>query len=85
MRILQVSDLHYSLRQLDWVVGASADVDLVILAGDHLDISSSVPLDAQIVLILRYFGPVGASTPLVVSSGNRDLTGEDCDGERAAL
>jgi Icc-related predicted phosphoesterase len=85
MRILAVSDLHYSLRQFDWVVDAAADFDLVVLAGDHLDISSSVELDAQIVVILTYFQLLHTSGRIAVSSGNHDLTGADGSGERAAL
>jgi len=85
VRILLVSDLHYSLRQFDWVVEASSDFDLVVLAGDHLDLGSSVALDAQIVVALRYFALIGAAARVAVSSGNHDLTGDDANGERAAL
>ncbi|MDP2290505.1 MAG: metallophosphoesterase [Actinomycetota bacterium] len=85
MRILLVSDLHYSLRQFDWVVESAADFDLVVLAGDHLDISSSVSLDAQIVVVLRYLALIQESTMVAVSSGNHDLTGPDDNDERAAL
>ena len=42
LRILLVSDLHYTLPQLDWVVRAAPRFDLVVLAGDHFDISSAV-------------------------------------------
>lgn len=84
MRILLVSDLHYSLRQLDWVVGAAAGFDLVVLAGDHLDISSSVSLDAQVVVMLEYLSLLHSAGRVVVSSGNHDLTGADGNGERAA-
>lgn len=85
MRILLLSDLHYTLPQLDWVVGAAPSFDLVVLAGDHLDISSSVPLDAQSVVILRYLSLLQSATQLAVSSGNHDLTGPDADGEQSAL
>src|SRR5207253_30309 len=54
LRILLVSDLHYTLPQLDWVVRAAPRFDLVVLAGDQLDIASTVPLDAQAVVIVRY-------------------------------
>ena len=53
MRILLVSDLHYRLPQLDWLVGAAPEFDLVVMAGDHLDISSSVSLDAQTIVVLQ--------------------------------
>ena len=85
MRILLVSDLHYSLRQFDWVVSRAPNFDLVVLAGDHLDISSSVSLDAQIAVVLKYFQLLAESGPIAVSSGNHDLTGPDANGERAAV
>jgi Icc-related predicted phosphoesterase len=85
VRILLVSDLHYTLPQLDWVVRAAPAFDLVVLAGDHLDISSTVSLDAQSVVILRYLSLLQSSTQVAVSSGNHDLTGPDAQGEQAAL
>lgn len=85
MRILLVSDLHYSLPQLDWVVHAAARFDLVVLAGDSLDISSAVPLEAQAVVVLRYLSLLQAQGRVVVSSGNHDLTGPDASGEQSAL
>jgi len=85
MRILLVSDLHYTLPQLDWVVRAAPSYDLVVLAGDHLDISSPVALDAQSVVILRYLALLKAAGRVAVSSGNHDLTGPDAQGEQAAL
>ncbi len=85
MRILLVSDLHYALPQLDWVVGAADGFDLVVLAGDHLDVSSPVPLDAQAVVVLRYAELLAERTRVVVSSGNHDLTGPDAAGEQSAL
>ncbi len=85
MRILLVSDLHYSLRQLDWVVHEAPSFDLVVLAGDHLDISSPVALDAQAVVILQYLSLMRGATHVAASSGNHDLTGPDVHGEQAAL
>ncbi len=85
MRILLVSDLHYTLPQLDWVVRAAPRYDLVVIAGDSLDISSSVPLDVQTVVVLRYLALIGKATKVIASSGNHDLTGPDAQGEQAAL
>ena len=85
MRILLVSDLHYSLRQFDWLVGAAPEFDLVVLAGDHLDISASVEPDAQIVVVLSYLEVLAAISPVIAASGNHDLTGPDGNGERAAM
>jgi Icc-related predicted phosphoesterase len=85
MRLLLVSDLHYTLPQLDWVVRVAPSFDLVVLAGDQLDISSTVSLDVQSVVILRYLSLLQQAGRVVVSSGNHDLTGPDAKGEQAAL
>ena len=85
MRILLVSDLHYSLPQLDWVVGAAPRFDLVVVAGDSLNIRSAVSLGAQSVVVLRYLSLLQSAGQVAVSSGNHDLTGPDQHGEQAAL
>jgi len=85
VRILLVSDLHYTLPQFDWVVRLAPSYDLVVLAGDHLDVSSPVALDTQSVVLLRYFSLMNPGRSLAVASGNHDLTGPDQHGERAAL
>ncbi len=85
MRILLVSDLHYSLPQLDWLVRVAPTFDLVVVAGDLLDISSAVAIDAQVVVMLQYLRLLQAAGPLAVSSGNHDLTGPDARGEQCAL
>lgn len=85
MRILLVSDLHYRLPQLDWVVRVAPQFDLVVMAGDHLDISSAVSLDAQSIVVLQYLSLLRAAGHLAVSSGNHDLTGPDPRGEQCAL
>lgn len=85
MQILLASDLHYALTQFDFLVQVAPEFDLIVLAGDHLDISSAVELDAQIVVIVRYLELLRDATTVVASSGNHDLTGEDANGERAAV
>jgi Icc-related predicted phosphoesterase len=85
VRILLVSDLHYTLPQFDWVERRAADIDLVVVAGDHVDISSAVPVDVQLTAIVRHLGRLRELAPLVVASGNHDLTGRDRNGEKAAL
>jgi Icc-related predicted phosphoesterase len=85
MKVLLVSDLHYSLKQLDWLVSVGPDYDLVVVAGDSLNISSSVPLEAQSVVIGQYLNVLGSSTRIALSSGNHDLVGPDENGEQSAL
>src|SRR5882672_12910420 len=84
MQILLVSDLHYTLKQLDWVTSVAADFDLVVVAGDSLDIGSIVEPDAQIAVILEYLSRIAAKTTVVACSGNHDLNARNEHGERAA-
>ncbi len=85
MEILLVSDLHYSLRQLDWVVDVASEHDLVVIAGDLLAINSAVEPDAQIAVVLQYLARIASITTLAVCSGNHDLNAQNKLGERAAL
>lgn len=83
MRTLLVSDLHYELRKLDWVLDRAGEVDLLVVAGDILDIASGVPLDAQIPVVLEYLSRFAARTTTVVCSGNHDLDHRTDEGEKA--
>jgi Icc-related predicted phosphoesterase len=85
MQILLVSDLHYTMKQLDWVVRVADRYDLVVVAGDHLDIGSIVEPDAQIAVVLEYLSRIAAKTPTVACSGNHDLNARNELGERSAL
>jgi Icc-related predicted phosphoesterase len=84
MKILLVSDLHYTLKQLDWVHQVAGQFDMIVIAGDHLDISSVVDIEAQIVVILKYLDRIKAKTRLLVSSGNHDLNAENASNEKVA-
>ena len=84
MRYLVASDLHYSLRQLDWITEHAGDFDAVILAGDLLDAGARADVRAQIALCIAYLRQLAASVPLVVNSGNHDLTARRPDGEKTA-
>jgi Icc-related predicted phosphoesterase len=72
MKCLVTADLHYSLKQWDWVLHAAGHFDLVILAGDHLDIASVLHTDAQSVVVLKYLDRIGRKVPLLAASGNHD-------------
>jgi Icc-related predicted phosphoesterase len=84
LRVLLASDLHYALRQLDWLAQRATDFDLVVLAGDHLDAGSAVPYDAQITAISTFLERLGERVPLIACSGNHDLDARAGHGERAA-
>lgn len=84
MTYLFVSDLHYVLKQFDWVSAAAGEVDLVIIGGDLLDISSTVDASVQITVMLKYLKHLAQKTKLIVCSGNHDLDARNEYGEKFA-
>jgi len=84
MRYLLVSDLHYALKQYDWTTAMASNFDVVVIAGDHLDIASRVDGGVQIVVILKYLKRLLGRAQLLVSSGNHDLDVRDESGEKLA-
>ena len=85
MRLLVVADLHYSLPQFDWVLNAAASYDLVILAGDVLDVASIVEPGAQMVVVKQYLRRLRELTTVLVCSGNHDLDALGANGEKQAI
>jgi Icc-related predicted phosphoesterase len=84
MRLLLVADLHYSLPQFDWVLDMADRFDVVVMAGDHLDIASLVDGRAQSVVVDKYFSRLRSKTKLMLCSGNHDLDAKNESGERIA-
>lgn len=84
MRYLVASDLHYDLRQLDWIIEQAADFDAVVLAGDHLDVAGRVDAAAQIAMTSAILGRLADVTTTVANSGNHDLDVRRADGEKYA-
>lgn len=72
MRLLFVADLHYALKQFDWVVGQAGAFDCVMIGGDLLDLGSGLDPDVQIVVVEKYLDRIASQTRLIVSSGNHD-------------
>ncbi|MGR8999987.1 MAG: metallophosphoesterase family protein [Gammaproteobacteria bacterium] len=72
MKILVASDLHYRLKQFDWLERQADDYDAIVIAGDMLDISSYLDLNVQIVVITNYLKKISQKTHLLVCSGNHD-------------
>lgn len=82
MRCLLVSDLHYTLKQFDWLSAAADHFDVVVIAGDMLDIVAVANTDAQIIVILKYLKRLQSKTKLLVSSGNHDLNARNAADEK---
>ena len=84
MRLLCTADLHYRLPQFDWLVEQAADVDVVVIPGDHLQVVGAAPLDVQVVVVAKYLERLAQRTTVLASSGNHDLDGPGADGEQVA-
>jgi Icc-related predicted phosphoesterase len=82
MRCLVVADLHYSLPQFDWLLSAAPQFDLVIFAGDALDIGSLVDFRAQILVVKKYLTLLAGLTRVILCSGNHDLDERNAEGEK---
>lgn len=84
MRVLLTSDLHYRLRQYDWLVAAAGSFDAVVVAGDHVDIASPVPAQVQVAALSASLGQLAARVPALVCSGNHDLDVRSAADEKTA-
>ncbi len=72
MRMLFVADLHYALKQFDWLIASAPQYDTVIIGGDLLDLASALDLDVQIVVVEKYLRRLATVTRVLVTSGNHD-------------
>lgn len=72
MRILHTTDIYHQLRWLDWLRAASAEVDLVCVTGDLLDLFlvDSVSVGSQVRDVTSWVN--GFPSPLALCSGNHD-------------
>jgi Icc-related predicted phosphoesterase len=84
MRLLLVSDLHYALRQYDWLLAAAARFDVVAVAGDHVDAALGVPPDVQIAALSATLTALAGKTQVLACSGNHDLNARSAAGEKVA-
>ena len=72
MKLLTIGDLHYNMRQFDWVVANASNYDMIIIAGDLLNIAGHLDLDTQILVVNKYLQRLKAATTVLVCSGNHD-------------
>jgi Icc-related predicted phosphoesterase len=84
LRCLFVADLHYALPKFDWLLRLAARYDVVVLAGDALDVGSIVDYRAQTLVVRKYLERIAGATRLIVCSGNHDLDSRGESGEKVA-
>ena len=85
MRLLFVADLHYSLKQFDWLLAHAGGYDAAIIGGDLLDLGSAhrIP-DVQIAIVEKYLALLRQKVRLLVSSGNHDGDSRNAADESVA-
>lgn len=84
MKVLFVADLHYTLKQFDWLVGVASEYEAIIIGGDLLDLSSALDLGVQILVVEKYLDRIRQKTRLLVSSGNHDGDSRNAADESVA-
>jgi Icc-related predicted phosphoesterase len=82
--MLFVADLHYALKQFDWLVANAASFDPVVIGGDLLDLASALDFDVQITVVEKYLERIRQHTRLLVSSGNHDGDSRNAADESVA-
>jgi Icc-related predicted phosphoesterase len=84
MKLMLVSDVHYRLKQYDWLFETAGDVDVIVMSGDLLDIRSAVPIGAQVAAVSAQLSRIATRTTLLAASGNHDLDDRDAAHEKTA-
>lgn len=72
MKLLFVADMHYALKQFDWLVTQAGKFEAIVIGGDLLDLGSSLDVDVQSVVIAKYLVRLSQQTRVLVCSGNHD-------------
>ena len=72
MRLLFVADLHYELKQFDWLMSQVGSFDAVVIGGDLLELCGMLETDVQVVVVEKYLNRICQQKPLLVCSGNHD-------------
>ena len=85
MKLLFVSDLHYALKQFDWLVAQADQFNPIVIGGDLLDLSSALDIDVQITVVEKYLRRIREKSRLIVSSGNHDGDSRNAADESVAL
>lgn len=83
MRVLFVSDLHYALKQYDWLMAQASHFEVVAIGGDLLDLGAALSYDVQIAVVEEYLWKLSAKCRVLVCSGNHD--GDRCDASEESV
>ncbi|WP_193213309.1 metallophosphoesterase family protein [Luteolibacter marinus] len=84
MKLLFAADLHYALKQFDWLAARAGECDALVIGGDLLDLAGRLEIDVQAVVVEKYLHRLSKQTRVIVSSGNHDGDHRDATGESRA-
>ena len=84
VKFLFVADLHFALKQYDWIVANSKGCDLIVIGGDLLDLASALDIDTQIGVVEKYLHLLRRNAPVAVCSGNHDGDSRNAGDESVA-
>lgn len=72
MKILHLTDIHYDVKILDWVLSQEQAYDALCMTGDFLDtaIHTPTPIEAQISTLKSWLAKL--TKPTFICSGNHD-------------
>ncbi len=84
MKLLFVADLHYALKQFDWLTANAVHYDTVVIGGDLLNLASPLDIEVQIVVVDKYLARLRQLVRVIVSSGNHDGDGHNAANESVA-
>lgn len=84
MQMLFTADLHYALKQFDWLLANARRFDAIVIGGDLLDLTSPLDFDVQIVVVEKYLDRLRQETRVLVCSGNHDGDSRNASDESIA-
>lgn len=84
MQILFTADLHMNLSQLRWLETHAESADLIVIAGDLLQLAHSTGKEEQISEVVPLLKRISQKRPLLLCSGNHDGNDHNPKGEETA-
>jgi hypothetical protein len=85
MRALLVADLKGNAERLRWLEAQASQFDLVAIAGNFLDVFSSIPLKSQVAHAKSFLQTLRQKTCVAFCSGNHDTIDEITSSPRGPV
>jgi hypothetical protein len=85
MRLLLTAELGQNHRWLKWLDEGSRNYDLVVIAGDFINVFRPEPLNVQILKAKAFLRSLAQKTRVAISSGNHDTADEIASSSRGPI